>query len=99
MDIRLFKDDIWMPDIQMYNMKQSKALMERDLVVVSRDGSVVWVPPFEFSSSCKMDYTWFPFDEQRCDIKFGSWTYNGFKLNLQKVIKQCQSEHISVFSI
>ena len=31
-------------------------------------------------SSCPMDITWFPFDDQDCEMKFGSWTYNGFKV-------------------
>lgn len=30
-----------------------------------------------------MDTTWFPFDDQTCEIKIGSWVYNGFKLNLK----------------
>jgi len=30
-----------------------------------------------------MDTTWFPFDDQTCLIKIGSWVYNGFKLNLK----------------
>ena len=30
-----------------------------------------------------MDTTWFPFDDQTCEIKIGSWVYNGFKLNLR----------------
>ena len=27
-----------------------------------------------------MDVEYFPFDEQTCVMKFGSWTYNGFKV-------------------
>ena len=27
-----------------------------------------------------MDITWFPFDDQDCDLKFGSWTYSGWKV-------------------
>ena len=27
-------------------------------------------------------FTWFPFDDQNCEMKFGSWTYNGFKVIL-----------------
>ena len=34
-----------------------------------------------FMSSCPMDITWFPFDDQDCEMKFGSWTYNGFKVH------------------
>ena len=31
-------------------------------------------------STCQIDITWFPFDDQSCDLKFGSWTYTGFKV-------------------
>jgi len=34
-------------------------------------------------STCKIDITWFPFDEQRCDMKFGSWTYDYSGIDLQ----------------
>ncbi|CAG2166031.1 unnamed protein product [Oppiella nova] len=36
-----------------------------------------------FKSTCKIDITWFPFDDQKCDMKFGSWTYDGFALDLR----------------
>ena len=39
-----------------------------------------YIPPGIFKSTCKIDITWFPFDDQSCDLKFGSWTYNGFKV-------------------
>ena len=35
-----------------------------------------------FKSTCKIDITWFPFDEQNCSLKFGTWTHDGFKINL-----------------
>jgi len=37
-------------------------------------------------SSCKIDITYFPFDQQNCDLKFGSWTYDGFLLNLNNIL-------------
>ena len=35
-----------------------------------------------FKSSCQIDITWFPFDDQECELKFGSWTYQAGALNL-----------------
>lgn len=36
-----------------------------------------------FKSTCHIDVRWFPFDVQRCELKFGSWTYGGWSLDLQ----------------
>ena len=54
-------------------------------MVVSSDGSCLWVPPGLFLSTCTIDITWFPFDDQKCPMKFGSWTYDssGIDLKLQ----------------
>lgn len=38
-----------------------------------------------FKSTCHIDVRWFPFDLQRCDLKFGSWTYGGWSLDLQMI--------------
>ena len=31
-------------------------------------------------SYCGIDVEYFPFDEQECMMKFGSWTYDGFQV-------------------
>ena len=48
-------------------------------------GQVTWKPPAIYKSSCKINVEWFPFDEQSCDLKFGSWTYDGHQLDLKHV--------------
>ena len=48
--------------------------------MVTSTGSCTYIPPGIFKSTCKIDITWFPFDDQDCKMKFGSWTYNGFKV-------------------
>lgn len=36
-----------------------------------------------FTSTCNVDVRWFPFDIQRCELKFGSWTFDGWLLDIQ----------------
>jgi len=50
--------------------------------IVTSDGDVLWVVPAMTKSSCRIDVTFFPFDEQRCTLKFGSWTYDGLQMDL-----------------
>ena len=38
-----------------------------------------------FKSTCKIDITWFPFDDQQCDLKFGSWTYSGWQVMVMMI--------------
>ena len=52
-------------------------------VIVSANGDCLWVPPGLFLSTCKIDITWFPFDDQKCTMKFGSWTYDSSGIDLQ----------------
>jgi hypothetical protein len=49
-------------------------------MVVHCAGLVEWKPPAIYHSSCEMDVEYFPFDEQTCVMKFGSWTYDGFQV-------------------
>lgn len=51
------------------------------LVVVQHTGELLWMPQAMLNSSCSFNTLFFPFDEQECTLKFGSWTYNGFKVS------------------
>ena len=46
------------------------------------DGRVKWKPPAIYKSSCEMDVEYFPFDQQTCFMKFGSWTYDGYMVSI-----------------
>lgn len=51
-------------------------------VLIYPTGEVLWVPPAIYQSSCTIDVTYFPFDQQTCIMKFGSWTFNGDQVSL-----------------
>ena len=59
-------------------------------------GEIEWKPPAIYKSSCKINVEWFPFDEQSCDMKFGSWTYDGYQVDL-KHVDQVKGEYFSKF--
>ena len=52
------------------------------MAVISSDGSVMWIPGQLVQSSCQLEIYNFPFDTQECHFKYGSWTYDGFQLDL-----------------
>jgi len=77
---------IWLPDIVLFNNADGK--YEVTLMTKARlnyTGEIEWKPPAIYKSSCKINVEWFPFDEQSCDMKFGSWTYDGFQVDLKHV--------------
>ena len=47
------------------------------------NGTVVWRPPAIYKSLCPINVKYFPFDEQSCMLKIGSWTYDGFSVDIQ----------------
>ena len=51
-------------------------------VVIYNTGEVLWIPPAIYKSSCTIDVEFFPFDKQSCEMKFGSWTFNGDQVTL-----------------
>merc|ERR1719295_1126866 len=78
--IRIHPRLMWTPDLLLYNSADEKFDgTYQTNVVVGYDGHCLFIPPGIFKSTCKIDITWFPFDDQDCKMKFGSWTYNGYK--------------------
>ncbi|CAK6978512.1 neuronal acetylcholine receptor subunit alpha-7-like, partial [Scomber scombrus] len=83
-DVRFPDHLIWKPDILLYNSADQRfdATFKTNILVKS-SGSCTYVPPGIFKSTCHIDVRWFPFDTQRCELKFGSWTYSGLSVDLK----------------
>lgn len=82
-DLRIPPTRIWKPDVLLYNSADEEFdSTYQTNVVVRNNGTCNYLPPGIFKSTCKIDITWFPFDDQSCLLKFGSWTYDGFQLDL-----------------
>ncbi|TSM94696.1 Neuronal acetylcholine receptor subunit alpha-4 [Bagarius yarrelli] len=81
--IRIPSELIWRPDIVLYNNADGDfAVTHLTKAQVFHDGRVKWKPPAIYKSSCNIDVTFFPFDQQNCKMKFGSWTYDRAKIDL-----------------
>ncbi|KAK6747176.1 hypothetical protein RB195_000410 [Necator americanus] len=83
-DLRFKKNQVWTPDVLLYNSADPQFDSSfQSNVLVYPDGVVNWIPPGVFRISCRIAVAWFPFDLQECFMKFGSWTFDGSKLNLE----------------
>nr|CAD7460860.1 unnamed protein product [Timema tahoe] len=69
-------DHIWRPDIVLYNNADGNfEVTLATKATLNYTGRVEWKPPAIYKSSCEIDVEYFPFDEQTCVMKFGSWTH------------------------
>jgi len=88
---------IWLPDIVLYNNADGKyevRLMTK--AELRYTGDVKWTPPAIYKSSCEINVEWFPFDEQNCDMKFGSWTYDAKQVDLKHINQEAGNNVVSV---
>uniref|UniRef100_A0A8D3D941 Cholinergic receptor, nicotinic, alpha 4b n=1 Tax=Scophthalmus maximus TaxID=52904 RepID=A0A8D3D941_SCOMX len=84
--IRIPSEIIWRPDIVLYNNADGDfAVTHLTKAHLFHDGRIKWMPPAIYKSSCSIDVTFFPFDQQSCKMKFGSWTYDRAKIDLINV--------------
>ncbi|XP_023930299.1 neuronal acetylcholine receptor subunit alpha-9-like [Lingula anatina] len=82
-EIRISTAEIWMPDLTLYNdVREEERGLDQYKVTVYPNGAVYWLTPNILKTYCKLDVTYFPYDQQVCPFKFGSWSYHGFQLDV-----------------
>ncbi|XP_033180735.1 acetylcholine receptor subunit alpha-like 1 isoform X1 [Bombus impatiens] len=90
-------EHIWLPDIVLYNNADGNyevTIMTK--AILHHTGLVVWKPPAIYKSFCEINVEYFPFDEQTCFMKFGSWTYDGYTVDLRHLAQTEDSNQIEV---
>ncbi|VEL40955.1 unnamed protein product [Protopolystoma xenopodis] len=55
-------------------------------ILVYSNGQILWMPPAIHVSSCTIDVQYFPFDQQICQLKFGSWTFDATQERKQHLV-------------
>ncbi|XP_053677448.1 neuronal acetylcholine receptor subunit alpha-7-like isoform X2 [Anopheles nili] len=75
---------VWRPDVVLYNNADGSDQHHYGdtNVLVYNQGKVLWVPPTEYHAFCELNMRLWPFDYQKCIVKIGSWTFDGYMLNL-----------------
>lgn len=83
-ELRVPSKSIWLPDIVLENNVDGKfEIAYYCNAVVSKDGSVNWLPPAIYRSACAITVNYFPFDWQNCTMVFQSQTYSASEIELK----------------
>lgn len=83
-EIEIPAEDIWVPDIEVYNsFKESMAdNAMHPIVTVLSNGMATYVPRRHVQTPCHFDLLNFPYDSQVCELVMGSWMYEMSKVAL-----------------
>ncbi|KAH8273667.1 hypothetical protein KR018_007993, partial [Drosophila ironensis] len=71
-EIQLRPDEVWKPDIALMNGADG-GMFGHAIVILRHDGSFQWVPPGIYSAYCNLNMLNWPYDQQTCKLKIGSW--------------------------
>ncbi|XP_076105587.1 neuronal acetylcholine receptor subunit alpha-10-like [Mytilus galloprovincialis] len=76
-------DLIWKPDITLYeSIAEEFYGFEKFRAHIYPDGYVTYNFPSKIEALCPVSVAKFPYDSQICSLMFGSWSYNGFELDV-----------------
>jgi len=82
--IRLLPQEIWHPDIMLYNSVDLQEMMTcyPTKVMIYSTGEVLWKPRCHLNSHCEHTLKKDPYGPQTCSLHFGSWTFDSWSMNL-----------------
>ncbi|XP_034101654.1 neuronal acetylcholine receptor subunit alpha-2 [Drosophila albomicans] len=96
---------LWKPQITLFNsaVEEGNFLVSTQLIL-SSDGSVLWVTPAVYTAYCSLNMRNWPYDEQTCKLKIGTWSMNhidavynkeNHELNYENVVESTEWEILS----
>ncbi|ESO03767.1 hypothetical protein HELRODRAFT_79989, partial [Helobdella robusta] len=92
--------DVWVPDISVRNGVESLSVVDHkspQKLIIKSNGEISFDFVRETRVFCHLDFTYFPFDQQKCQIYIDSWTYNTewvvFKASVNKINLKHHSAH------
>ena len=95
--LKVSPDTIWKPDIMLYgevnNSLPSNIESFKNLAYLYANGDTLLSSPTMFTSSCNIDVTYFPFDQQTCFLKYASWGYDESELDIHVSVAPFLSGH------
>jgi len=78
--LRIPAAKVWRPDTTIYNgVDQSMKCVQTNILLYS-SGRVLWVPPCRIESFCNITLAGNPYAVQECEMKFGSWVFDGLTM-------------------
>jgi len=84
--LRVGSDEVWKPDFVLYNTVDYENLFPcgKTQVLIYPDGNVLWVPPCNYRAMCDTSSLRDnPKNTLECELKFGSWTLDGYSMDVQ----------------
>ncbi|KAI3389620.1 hypothetical protein SNEBB_001334 [Seison nebaliae] len=95
--LRIPAPSIWVPDTYVYETMMSDysgfiTPRRENNVIIQYTGQVYWPNPLSrLRTRCTVDVSFFPFDEQICNLTFGSWSHTSSLLNFS-ILNELPSE-------
>ncbi|PFX17740.1 Acetylcholine receptor subunit alpha-L1 [Stylophora pistillata] len=102
--VQFLPSEIWVPDISLYNNGDDSITLAGGRtkfvteVSVDNDGNCVWSGPATFKANCDLQIISWPFDNQTCELGFGSYTYGENRLDI-KLFEDKSGEYTSEYQL
>ena len=59
------------------------------------DGTMHWAPGGRFSTSCHLNVRLYPFDRQKCELKFSTWSHTNNTMQLHSAATRVNTDEYS----